>query len=199
MAFEGTWMYSLYHSLLIEPSESNVLQLLQPFLNMKAAHKVAIPHSLKQLNIGSTTRYLIFPTCRWFSIFTSGPSIPTLRQQIHSAISLTSSWATNHGFLSSTSKSFSILFSRSCVGPQPPLSLFDAPLHFRSSGKMTPYFPVKTTSSTSKRKPIISDSCRSSLTYPGVQIAKPYSISILHWLSPLLTMTIIATLPLPLF
>lgn len=70
-----------------------------------------------------------------FTVYTSGSSVSELHSLIQSAVSSASSWATSHGFLFSTSKTYSIFFSRSRQGPPPPVLLYDSPIPSRSSGK----------------------------------------------------------------
>ena len=67
-------------------------------------------------------------------IYASGSSSKDLHNLLQLAISSISSWATNHGFRFSTSKSFSIFFSRSRKGPPPSLTLYGTPLQYRTTG-----------------------------------------------------------------
>lgn len=70
-----------------------------------------------------------------FAIYAPGPSNSELHSLLQTTANSALSWATQHGFWFSTSKSYSIFFSRLHQIPPSPISLCNAPLQYHSSGK----------------------------------------------------------------
>ena len=158
-AYDTTWRYHILQQLSSLGLRGNMGVFIKSFLS-KRTFQVKIASStsssfpqfegVPQGSVLSTTLFLLAvndivsvlpPGARAslyvddLTIYASGTSIPDLCQFLQSAITSVTSWATNHGFRFSTSKSFPILFSRSRTVPKPPLFLYNAPLQYRSSGK----------------------------------------------------------------
>ena len=158
-AYDTTWKYHILHQLRFLGINGNMAVFIQSFLSHRSFRvrvSSVISSSFTQFegvpqgSVLSTTLFLIAvndivstlpPGVRSslyvddLAIYSSGSSLPTLHALIQSAVSAVSSWATSHGFRFSSTKSFSILFTRSRAPLPPPLTLYDTPLQYRSSGR----------------------------------------------------------------
>ena len=158
-AYDTTWRYHILSCLHSVGISGNMGVFLQNFLRQRSFRvRVASscsplfsqPEGVPQGSVLSTTLFLLAindivstlpPGVRSslyvddFAIYASGSSSSHLHTLLQSAITAASTWATTHGFRFSSSKSFSIYFTRSRAGCPPPLLLSGTPIGYRSSGK----------------------------------------------------------------
>lgn len=125
-AYDTTWRYHILQQLQSHGIRGNMSVFIKSFLTyctfrvifFSSTSSFTHYEGVLQGSVLSTTLFLIAVNSLLsvlpsgirsslfvddFIMYTLGPSIPTLRQQIQSAISLTFSWATNHGFRFSAS------------------------------------------------------------------------------------------------
>lgn len=158
-AYDTTWRYHILHQLYSLGIKGNMAVFIESFLSHRS-FRVQVSSSISssftqfegvpQGSVLSTTLFLIAvnnivstlpPGVRSslyvddLAIYSSGSSLSVLRALLQSAVTAASTWATSHGFRFSSTKSFSILFTRTRTPLPPPLTLYNTPLQYRSSGK----------------------------------------------------------------
>ena len=158
-AYDTTWRYHILRQLSLVGISGNLGVFLQNFLQNRS-FRVRVASScspsfrqiegVPQGSVLSTTLFLlaindivsVLPSgvrsslyVDDFAIYASDSSSSRLHFLLQSAVTAASSWATDHGFRFSTSKTFSIYFTRSRAACPPSLLLYDTPIEYRTSGK----------------------------------------------------------------